>query len=188
MPLSGSRNTTYVAGVSQVKSLDLNQIQDCIVQGAHGDKTLLIPAAAFYAEGDDPDIEFLTTGAASVGWVSSTTGDYIAEAPIILHAGDRIKSVRVYLKEGNLAGEEIVAKIWESKPTAPASRTQKGPTKTSGITGAEASQTFQSPDADFPLTLTDEHHYIIAVTIPQTSGIAEAVLYGARVVYDHPLV
>jgi hypothetical protein len=37
MPLPDSRNTTYAAGVSQVKSADLNDLQDKIIAKSHGE-------------------------------------------------------------------------------------------------------------------------------------------------------
>lgn len=185
MPLPTSRNTTYAPG-SQVKSADLNALQDEIIEGGHGDKILLIPATDFMVNPAAAAANYNAAASANHGWTSDNTNGQTVEAAIRLHVGDRISSLRVYLREANLAGEEIEVRVWESNPLTTAAPTQRGPTKTSGVTGAEASQTFATPNADFPLTLVDERHYVISVTLPVTSADNEAIVLGARIVYDRP--
>src|SRR3990172_5756779 len=75
---------------SPIPSADMNAIQDAIVQGAHGDKTLVlgtlaeIPTAGAW--------EFVTAGAV---YELRSTGSGICVIPIPLIIGDRIKSLTI---------------------------------------------------------------------------------------------
>lgn len=72
MSLPVSRNTTYVAGASQVKAADLNDLQDAIINNRHGSVPLCLHASAFQK----------VTGAATLtagNWVG--VGTFVAWLP-----------------------------------------------------------------------------------------------------------
>jgi hypothetical protein len=104
MALPTSRNTTYVAG-SQVKSADLDAIQDCIIGNKHGtlELDLLMRPASLYTSGiaglpGNPPISGTTitgTGASS-GFV----------AQFSLPAGKRIVNVKAVVQESTSGGTD----------------------------------------------------------------------------------
>src|ERR1041384_5909428 len=92
MTLPASRNTNYTPA-SPVKSQDLNDIQDCIIGGKCGDRTLVIGAAKFVADGGNGRL----TQAGNL----TVAGAAICYAPIELFAGCRIKTVTVFYNPNN---------------------------------------------------------------------------------------
>ncbi len=83
--LPGSRNTTYGAD-SPVKSADLNDIQDCLIGGKHGDKVLHINPAWGRGTADTID---------SGGVVTMQNAGSAWSVSLPLLVGDRVKSVTV---------------------------------------------------------------------------------------------
>ena len=91
MALPASRNTTYAAG-SQIKSTDLNDLQDCVINGKHGLATRLIAALGGQSSttaGTVPGSTSVRTGASG--------GTYYRQFDI--DVGKRIVNVRVRLKD-----------------------------------------------------------------------------------------
>lgn len=88
--LPASRNTTYTTD-SPVLSEDLNDIQDAIIAGAHGDRVLTLSAYAAFVSDAAPG----WTAAGGPGFITSTAGTNIIYVPIPLAIGARIKSVKV---------------------------------------------------------------------------------------------
>lgn len=91
MSLPLSRNTSYAAS-SPVKSADLNDMQDCVIGGKHGQKYLAIPAAAarwdsgwsFAGNGN----RIISSGAAIVYFpIPACVGDEIGDL-VVYHYGD----------------------------------------------------------------------------------------------------
>lgn len=82
MTLPLTRNTTYAA-LSQVKSADLNAIQDCIVSGKHGTKTEVIPL-----------IGITQTAVAPTNTISLTNPNFVV-IPFRIPVGSRITAIRV---------------------------------------------------------------------------------------------
>jgi len=194
MALPVSRNRTYAIG-DPVASADLNDFQDQIIAlqgGRHGDRFLNLSAAAFIANPELPQSNYssVSSGSSSSinsGWRSDSNASYSAEASIRLLVGDRIKSITFFLQEPNADGEQVLVRIWEVNPLAAVSPVQKGPTKTSGITGARSQISFAEPDVDFPLIIAHRRLYNLSATFQLTSPDSEAILIGAEVVYDHPI-
>jgi len=85
--LPTSRNTTYAAG-SQVKSFDLDDIQDNIIGHKHPELEFQVPAAAYHMEGSSWAASFN-----GVVWVGAG-GGYQLVAPIVRPAGTRITRYR----------------------------------------------------------------------------------------------
>jgi hypothetical protein len=92
--LPTSRNTTYAPG-SQVESDDLNDIEDCIIGGGHGDQIFNLspfgghggsgpPGIGAVGNSGNVDADYYIVGAA-------TSGEWFVGIPLII--GDRIKSM-----------------------------------------------------------------------------------------------
>lgn len=94
MSLPTSRSTTYAAS-SQVKSADLNAIQDSIIAGGHGDQSLITPweyrqmgsGVASNVFAFDEGIGAFATPGANTSLISFSR----------LRVGDRLKSASFYL-------------------------------------------------------------------------------------------
>lgn len=163
-----------------------NKIQQAIVGGAHGPLTLLIPAAAGQPtlDGGGPiyaDVDSTINGF-SPGFASADSGIYRVEIPIVLHAGDRILSITLWIAEAD--SETLNVEVFEVNPAAQ-TKVKKGE-KSSGATDAIATLGFDSSDANFPLTLLDDRLYVLTLTFPSTTTDREIRVPGAKVVYDKP--
>ena len=110
-------------------------------------------------------------------WCSSDAGAAACEIPLNLPVGFVITALRANIVEGNLAGETITAFIY-FYDDASHSQTQKSVSKTSGVTGAAAVLDWTTADADFPLTIADGGHYVVAFNFAQTSADRESKVQG----------
>ena len=99
MTLADSRNTTY-APADPVRSNDLNELQDAVVQGAHGDRVLdLHPISGWPVTPANVALAgngYLLWSAATVLWV-----------PVPVHVGDRVKTF-TYARSGDAAVDVTV--------------------------------------------------------------------------------
>jgi hypothetical protein len=91
MTLPLSRNTTYTAG-AQVKSTDLNDLQDAVINGRHGLITIRIPASLGCAQNN------------TIAWSLDAGGVAGApfpqwSVPLTIAAGDRIVAIRARLQD-----------------------------------------------------------------------------------------
>ena len=181
MALPESRNTTYAAG-SQVKSADLNDVQDKIidayVDGPHGDRILLLPAAAgqgtVIATGH---IYAGIDGVTSSSWAQGGSGDYV-ECPIPLRIGDRIKSVRAFVRD-TTAAHTLSLKVRKSTNTN--NNSQLGSTATSAGNGAD--QTLEVASLTETLATGELVHALIRNDDGTTTTHK---IYGVEVTYDRP--
>ena len=189
MALPTSRNTSY-APTDPPKSADLNDIQDQIIGlfGAkHGELELLIhasgcmgrlaPAASEAHYGQDAGLVL------PPAWGSAAAAQTFVDVPIALRAGDRVKSIEIYLEEDSSSA--IIAKIFEMNPSTGAI-TQKSGNKNSGTTGGFASVSWTDADADVPLSIQSARLYYVEVQLPATSADMIARVLGARITYDRP--
>lgn len=101
--LPTARNTTYGAA-SQIKSADLNDIQDCIVGNKHPPLELLVPASKAV-----PDVNANGTYNASCFW-SAFAGAGLVHIPIEVPVGKRIVSVEQFYSI-NGTGNPLVPKF-----------------------------------------------------------------------------
>ena len=99
MALPSSRNTTYAIG-SDIRSADLNAIQDCIIGGKHGSRKVFIPAF-----GRQP---IVGGGAISLG-VPTNDGPYYTPGAIttmlipvsdVLQVGCKLYALDIYHRSG----------------------------------------------------------------------------------------
>jgi hypothetical protein len=185
MALPTSRNTTYVAGVSEVKAADLNDLQDKIIDlysGKHGDRTLVLPGALaqgtlFQATGAQWDFSSILSGGTGTDakWFnpSSTSAGLVFGIPLRL--GDRIKSVTVYCQDTNT--NNLIVNLRKYVPST-------GTLITSASSdGTGAKQTVVM--ASLTETLTASSFYTVGI-YPSTGSIVDDEVYGVVVVYDHP--
>lgn len=101
MALPTSRNTTYTAG-SQVKSADLDDIQDCIISAKHGD---VIRNVSPFSGQVQTAGGFVSVGG-TAGYMVSTASA-ILSVSLPLTVGERIKTVS-YLLFGDGAADVTV--------------------------------------------------------------------------------
>lgn len=165
MALPTSRNTTYAAG-SQVKSADLDDIQDQIIAleaHRHDDRVLVIgpPQAAFAAGASD---EYIASGGAAE--------TFKLEIPLLV--GDQIKSIDCYVKGGG--GTTHTARLWEETNTA-GTRTDKGSVT---ITNDTNFQTRTINPTDYTLA-TGKRSYVSF-----EAGAAGLRVYSIQVTYNRP--
>lgn len=120
-------------------------------------------------------------------WSSLTTGGgYVVVTPLTgLRVGDRLKTVTVYGKEGNAAGETYSAVIRRVFPTT---NDTIGGTKTSGVTNGNTSIGWTVADTDFTPNghTIGSNGYQLEVTVAQTSALTEVLYRCAQVTFDRP--
>lgn len=104
MALPTSRNTNYAPG-SDIKSVDLNALQDCFVAGRHGLLTKWYPPLSRVAN-DSGTITF-TNGFVFAG-ANTSAMNYIA-AP--LDEATRIRGIRARVKGTGAVGNVVVSLI-----------------------------------------------------------------------------
>ena len=109
MALPTSRNTTYAAG-SQVKSADLNDIQDSIVQGAHGAVDYFIGAEMFaIPTGSGSQLIFNTPDRPYVDLNAGAIDEFYVPVSQVVPIGGEIIEVEVY---ANNAGTQTTGSSW----------------------------------------------------------------------------
>lgn len=169
MALPASRNTTYAVG-SQVEADDLNDLQDCIIQGAHGDRSFS------FAPGPTTDPTTTWTNEGTLITSTSTTGTnvYIPR----LQAGDRIKSVAIEVK-----GDGVADLTWSVYKVAANFTATLLPGSGATVTNPAASPFILSTDTPTAYTLQDRE-YLFILLDPNAAGIVVGMV---TVTYDHPL-
>lgn len=175
MALPVSRNTTYAAG-SQVKSADLNDLQDWIVD-AFGDQVLAIPAAA----------GAVFTGAWAPGFINSAgmrnTSPSVGDAvilPIVLRKDDRLKRVGVRVNDGSSSALRL--KVYVQDQTN-GGITQLGSNQDSAGTGANQELVVDLTGGSERTLGADEQFFLTVENLAAT-GVHD--FFGAAVTYDRP--
>ena len=188
MALPQTREDTAVDGAN-VKPSTINAIQDAIIanhNGVHTDRTLYIPASVAQPTFIDSNpAHFFSVDEISAfgSWVSNNNVGRRVDFPILLPAGERIKSITVFLFEDDT--DMIECEFWEFDPSN-GTKTQKGGDKNSGTTDTYATVGWTDADADFPLAMAADKQYVVMVSLPSTMSIGDARVMGISVVYDHP--
>lgn len=187
MALPLTRNTTYAPG-SEVKSADLNAIQDEII-AIHED-TRELPISVHGGQSiDDVTGTPVPMLPGNSSLVSSTTTARRWRGDIRLPVGARLLAVTVYGNPGSDAvAEAFTAKIWRTHHDGTA-RTQLSTTKTSTGTAA-TSIGWTTADTDFTpsgFTLVTGEAYYIEVDLPVSSSAAEIEFYSVKIEYDRCL-
>lgn len=159
----------------------VNNLQDAIVNGAHGLKTLMLPAAMAETDYVQP-LTYETAG--KYGSSSSATSQI--DVPIPLHVGDRIHRVKVYGQEGDNVAEYFRAKIYRVPGAAATSIQVSGTKESTAGSGGLITLEWTSADADIPATLLIGWFYVVQVQMFGTTTDREAFLKGIEIDYDHP--
>lgn len=196
-PSSGERDSGFVTGapiVAAVFDYLLNQFYEWakhVNEAAQlqGDSTNGYRLGEKWISAVDG---YLTDGGTNVrvmdrsGAVSSTTESRVLLVDLGVHAGDRIRSITIYGREGNLAGETYSAKIWRETTSSEA---QISTTKTSGVTNAFTSIGWTTADTDLTpngYTVATGGALMLEIIIAQTSAAAEVRIQTIKVECDRP--
>lgn len=172
MSLPESRNTSYAAS-SPIKSADLNDLQDCIIDGKHGLKYMTIPAiAGHYASGwsiigNGNRLE--STGAAVL---------FLPVAPTFV--GDRLSDLVIF-HYGNAAADIDGIDLYTVAPLPSGTATSRNTSGTGTVTNPPASLVAKVVAIDDYVLDNYENAYIrISVN---AAGIQ---IYGAMVGVTRP--
>jgi hypothetical protein len=207
MALPLTRNTSY-ASKSQIKSADLNDLQDQII-ALHGKLVIgsiasdahvngdIIADGNFYTNGEEtivvPAVEGLPSPTApptlvsAASWASLMGGASFVYFPLRLLAGQRLKRLKLWILEANSGGEEISASVAEMAGATGSKSTLAGGPKSSGTSGAAATIEWDEEDTDFPLEIEAGKNYFVEVSLAATSGASESRVYGIEMVVDKPV-
>lgn len=174
MSLPLSRNTNYAAG-SQVKSADLNAIQDEIIAAytrVGGDREIWIDASGFrQASGASSAVFALNEATFGSRW-TFVDPDTLASAISGIRQGERIKAIKL---RGVSTGGTFYAKLFRRLSTA--NPTQIGSTLTHANTTTDQVHTLVSPET---VDAGDQFFAIVATA----DGTADPVFYGFCLVVD----
>lgn len=100
MALPNDRDAT-ISSATQIPSTLLNNIQDMIIGGKHGEVRRLMPASMFYnTVTDDADLSF-NLGTEGYTWEFTGAGGDLAGA-LSLNVGERIKDMFVTVQPGTV--------------------------------------------------------------------------------------
>lgn len=169
MALPTSRSTTYAPG-SQIKSDDLNDLQDGIVNHEHGEIILTLPAQEAQPQTGSPTL-------AATRW-SLAAGTDILIFPVSLHEGDRVTEVKVYVDEQSGVG--FYGAVNENDGT-----TGTGATLDSGTTaGSGTFRTLTLNGGSLPYTI--EANHVVYVQVGNGSQAIGQRVYHVSVAYDRP--
>lgn len=168
MALPGSRDLTLIDGVSFIPSSVINNLQDCVVGGKHGNKVLNLPAnSALVLSGTVTRAEGMltVTVSAELHWL------------LPLHQGDRIKQIAV-LSSGN--GVADITTLAVRKCSAAGAVSTLAPGGSSPANMPAPPPTMYTLDVDDYVIGAGETLWVRA------DPTANAVLYGCFVTYDRP--
>ena len=190
MALPTSRNRTYTTD-TPVDPNDLNDIQDAMIGGWHGEKTIhLAPATGMInnsvAEGSL--WKFITNGGGYYGSGGGGTDEGIC-FPLPLSEGDRLKSVKVFLRD-TTAGHEVDSNIYIGGITSPYAATQIGTIKTSAGDGTVQTLTHLPADGGatpLPHEVGADQFISLQLTVNDAT-MGTTAIYGVEIVVDRGVV
>lgn len=171
MSLPTSRNTSYTTD-GPVKSVDLNDLQDCIVEGKHGLRYQCIPAIAGFHDGN------WSIGGNGNRFTSTAAG--VLYLPIAAFVGDQIGDLVVY-RFGNAAADITGIDVYVVEAATG--------TQTSINTGG-ATVTVTNPAASITATVVAVDDYVLDVA--ETAFVRIAVnaagisIYNSMIAITHP--
>ena len=180
MALPTSRNTNYVAGVSQVKSADLNDLQDKIIDlhsGKHASKTHTVSAERMRAEGTD--WAFIVNLGNTPVWshTSAVTSYLVVPAPN--EVGDRISAARVFCQLDTGSTAALSARLYKVNATTGTATAKSDAVSTANTT---AFQTITLTNVANEAIAVNEQWYVVLTT---GANVVKRV-HAAEYTYDHP--
>ncbi len=175
MTLPASRNTTYAAG-SQVKSADLNDIQDCIISSKQVARTMLISAPeGNTSQGVGTPVVLSTIGR---NWSFGTSVEFVY-FPIRAVTGDRITGWKMYINKTSTSPNTITAQMKKVDPA----------TATVSNVGGSATNSSTNPGfvtlsvTGLTETATIGFNYFVQI---QGGGTTGDGVYGCEITFDRP--
>ncbi len=174
MALPESRDKTFVDG-ADIPPEVLNNIQDSIVAGKHGDQVLILPATAM-----EP-VSGWSYGGAFLNW-ETTTGNSRLVAEIPLRVGDRIKGVKVHCSDAG-GGTGVVSAVLEEKSMAGGSLTV---TTKSDSVSSDDSGTLQQVVLTNVVQEAIQADEVWRVSMFATAGSGLRRVHAIEITYDRP--
>lgn len=114
MALPTSRNKTY-SGADPVRAADMNDIQDRIVAGAHGSKTLIVDASMMQESGGVWGFTALNPAPGfEPQWLHTAASNEQVIAPLPLHVNAWVTAVNVRCKLDTATAAAIEARLYVS--------------------------------------------------------------------------
>lgn len=167
MALPASRNTTYAAG-SQVKSADLNDLQDQII-ALYQDDVVNLGMVGAYPDGANISMTTNISGRADWFFSNSAGSAEILAIPIQITAGRIIRSIRFYYREA--ATEQLKFELAYTDATIG-----------TGNSVASVNSTTGSSDTSTLLSASD--HTVVAgrsyyALVRKLNGISESLILSA---------
>lgn len=199
-PTSGERDSGFVPGnpiVAAIFDYLLNQFYQWAQylnegrldgdsdEGYELNELILSVSDSFY-------VDFGVTPSMNLSaWLSNTSGDTNVAWPIRLPVGSRIKSITVYGRSGNAAGETIHGLLFTQTPSGHTTASQISTTKESGTAdGNDDTVAWTTADTDFTpdgYTIQAGDSLFLLTILGQTSAGSEVAVYGVKVEYDRPV-
>ncbi len=181
MTLPLSRNTTY-APSAQVKSADLNDIQDQIVTlHSRAIRAVNISPAIGFSRHDLQSAE-VSSQSGAVGSIGAG-GDSFWTVPLDLREGDVVDKIEVRGLEPDGGGEAFILQLFET--VLGTSTQQIGDTITSGTTNAEVTYTWDDTTNDsvneIPYTVVANGRLELQIQFSQTTADSESQILNVRV-------
>ena len=172
MALPSSRDFDAV-DAGPLPAATVNNLQDAVVGGKHGEKTLLL-AGSMLSDG---------SGANPIDWVDGivlghTSGTSIANAPIPLCAGDRIKTIKVYIDDGASSAFTVTYYVLDLTSSAGTPVLDSDSDTSSGGGGQEV---VELDGINYTLTATGAAYVKINIPTGNNNRIK-----GVTVLYDRP--
>lgn len=158
----------------------MNDIQDKIIAGSHGEVTVFLPPASFIPDAvADPPVLL-------PGKMTSITGtDCYVRLGLGLPVGSVVNEIVFYFRTANTESGTVALK--ETDDITASGITANDVESKSTPTGATyETVTFDSGDTNIPYTVASNKPIWILLTIPATSIYGEFEFFGARLKYSKP--
>lgn len=179
MTLPLSRDTTFAPG-SQVPSATLNRLQDAVVQGSHGARTIVIPGS-LGIRGDGSDVDYHE---ASGGVTGAFGTEYFVPIGAFLPVGSRITGIRVIVDDsgGNQLTATARKHAHQVGSAAPGGAVAIGGSAASDSGGNVQSLVVLSGGTEVVIAGTN---YLVKVV---STGAGPMQIIAVEVDFDHPIV
>jgi hypothetical protein len=175
MTLPASRNTTYAAG-SQVKSADLNDIQDCIISSKQVARTMLIGAAeGMSSQAVGTPLVFSTTGSS---WSFGASVEFLF-FPIRAVTGDRITGWKLFLNKTS-NGSGIITGVMQKVDQSTGTITSIGSSNANSLNNPGSTTVSITGLTE---TATIGFYYFVRV---QDNGVTGDSCRGCEITFDRP--
>lgn len=174
MALPESRNTNYAAG-TEIKSADLNDLQDAIIGAKHGSVEVMVHALAA-----EP-----TQGCTvqSNRWIHDGAGTDILSAKLPdLPVGTRVDAIKVYIEQSAI--NEVTAEPFSTDVSAGTTSSSISAQKSNGAGTGTREIDFTSSDSGIPFTIEAGKTYHLQIRM--IGGAASTAYKGMKLTVVKP--